>query len=114
MINALRTRGILNLRARSVRLRPSEKKAVSRAFAQFAARHPEWAASLFDEYFLQGLAAPILASHIENPSASDAAALASAWSVQLWAKPETRQKNRIKLTPVASFFLKRLRIELKV
>lgn len=57
----------------------SAHQAVAKAFAAFAQRHPDYAASLFDEPFLQRRVAPLLSAP------GGAAALTPEWLAGAWA-----------------------------
>jgi hypothetical protein len=57
----------------------SARQAVAQAFAAFAQRHPDYAASLFDEPFLQSRVAPLLAAP------GGAAKLTPEWLAGAWA-----------------------------
>jgi hypothetical protein len=57
----------------------SARQAIARAFATFARRHPDYAASLFDESFLQSRVAPLLTEP------GGAAALTPEWLAGAWA-----------------------------
>jgi hypothetical protein len=58
-------------------------RAIARAYRQFARRHPRWAESLFDEYFLTHAAAPLL-SYPRRPTPAE---LARAWAAQFALPP---------------------------
>jgi hypothetical protein len=59
----------------------SARQAVAEAFAAFARRHPDYAASLFDEPFLQSRVTPLLTAP-GGASALTAEWLAGAWAAQ--------------------------------
>ena len=87
--------------------------AVSSAYHTFAQEHPFWAASLFDEYFLRGQAAPLLARYLQTESLPTPNELAKAWFDQfgpLWPRAATRSDTEV--TKVASDFLQVLNAEL--
>jgi hypothetical protein len=92
-------------RGRLYQTRPLNQ-AVTLAYARFAEQYPEWAAALFDEYFLIHQAIPLLAHIAEDGSSLDSVKLAIAWSEQLtWFNEEHRQSIIAELTPVAGSFL---------
>ena len=87
--------------------------AVSSAYQTFAEIHPRWATSLFDEYFLRGQAAPLLARYLQTESLPTPNELAKAWFDQfgpLWPRAATRSATEV--TQVASDFLQVLNAEL--
>ena len=88
------------------------QRAVRRAYQWFAEQYPCWANSLFDEYFLDSMAAPILAAVYKQDRWPGAYELALAWSAQMDnavnAKTFARADAAI---PVASAFLDHLQAE---
>ncbi|MGB0384408.1 MAG: AAA-like domain-containing protein [Ardenticatenaceae bacterium] len=73
--------------------------------------HKRWAASLFDEHFLQHGAAPVLARCLMRDGAKKggkeaAAQLAAAWADQLGLLGAMREQRIAELTPAASDFLR--------
>jgi hypothetical protein len=59
------------------------RRAQARAFAAFAEQHPAWAASLFDEHFLDHAAAPLLQRYLLPEGAPTAIELGAAYYAQL-------------------------------
>ena len=59
------------------------KQAISRAYRKFAKRHPRWAASLFDEYFLMANVPSLMISETLEERSSVADELVVAWANQL-------------------------------
>ena len=57
--------------------------AIGQAYREFEQRYPRWAASLFDEYFLRGSAAPLLARYAQPFDPPTPKELAAAWFRQL-------------------------------
>jgi hypothetical protein len=94
-----------NNRGRTYQSRPLNQ-VVIHAYARFAEQYPEWAAALFDEYFLTHQAIPLLTHVAEDGYPLDSVELAIAWSEQLtWFNEEHRQSIIAELTPVAGNFL---------
>jgi hypothetical protein len=82
------------------------RKTQSRAFRRFARRHPQWADSLFDEYFVTHGAAPLLQRYLQPSGRPSPSELAAAWFAQCKA-PGTSIQNcdTLELTRVAADFL---------
>lgn len=88
------------------------KLAVHRAYTQFALRHPRWAASLFDEHFLERYAGSLLDRRIDQGMPIDAAELANVYINQFpWPGPLLAQ-SLAHLVDVAADFLACLDAEL--
>jgi len=87
--------------------------ALARAYTAFARRYPQWAATLFDEPFLRGAAAPLLARCLMRDKPPQASELASAWADQLAWRGETRAQGLAEVTPAAADFLQELTAELR-
>lgn len=86
--------------------------AVNRTARWFAGEYPDWSAALFDQHYLQGRAAPILARCVSGPLVPDPDELARAW-VEQFAIPEPRRSELVRsATPIAARFLLQLRQEL--
>lgn len=80
-------------------------RALARAYAAFAARHPRMAASLFDQAFLTGRGAAAV-------QLGDPAVLARAWTEQLpYPNEGARDGDVRRLEPVAREFLDLLAAE---
>ncbi|MFN8459612.1 MAG: hypothetical protein U0401_34030 [Anaerolineae bacterium] len=82
-------------------------QALSSTYQKFSQRHPRWVASLFDEYFLRGQAAPLLARYAQSveelPTATE---LANAWFDQLGLLMSSpSQERRTEVIAVAGDFL---------
>ena len=88
--------------------------AVSSAYQKFSERHPRWVASLFDEYFLRGQAAPLLARYAQSAEPPTATQLAHAWFDQfgLMMSPPSKER-RTEVIAVAGDFLGVLEAELR-
>lgn len=85
------------------------QKAVTRANTAFAAQHPRWAESLFDEHFIKTHVMPQLVA----TGIMDATTLAAAWADQLKDRGNAARQHRIaKLTPVAAAYLSQLQAAL--
>lgn len=76
------------------------------AYRHFAAQHPRWAASLFDEHFLRRHAAGLLQRRIYEGQAVSPVALAHAWLDQLHWPVSLRPLDLDQLTSVAADFLR--------
>ena len=86
------------------------RRAVGRAFTKFAIRHPRWADSCFDEYFVQHVAAWLLAYYIRQPAVPPSPVeLASLWVEQF--RVADPAQYVVKVTPVAANFLALLEAE---
>jgi hypothetical protein len=91
------------------------RSALKRAYASFASYYPQWAASLFDDHFLDHGAASLLAGYIQDGRLSQASQLALAWDAQLGPDSATVRERRIaELTPIAADFLDWLILELAI
>jgi hypothetical protein len=91
------------------------RAALKRAYTGFAGYYPQWAASLFDEYFLDHGAASLLAGYMREGRLPQASQLALAWDGQLGPNSAAVRERRIaELTPVAADFLDWLSLELAV
>ena len=90
------------------------KLAILQAFRKFVLRHPRWAASLFDEYFLMGQAAPLLARYVQSATLPTPAELVTLWADQLGPlAPSPYSPRRLEAQLVAADFLKFLESELR-
>lgn len=90
------------------------RRAVERAYATFTQRHPELAASLFDEHFLQHGAAAVLTRFWQYSTPLDADKLATAWAKQLGpASSSVTELRKVELTLVAADFLDWLDLEIR-
>lgn len=95
--------------------RQAFNQAVSRAYATFAQKYPQWEASYFDHHFLTHTMAPLLAQVKQGAASVQGYALAEVWSQQMsWYNEKTRQKLIAELTPVATVFLVLLEAELRI
>ncbi|MDW8233435.1 MAG: hypothetical protein RMJ54_11690 [Roseiflexaceae bacterium] len=84
--------------------------ALAKAYTSFAQQHPEWVAALFDETFLTGPAAPLLATLLTrrgNPAPED---LARRWCDHLG--PKAAPRHLADATDAAAAFLTMLEAEL--
>lgn len=90
-----------------------EKRALERAFARFKKAHPDWAASLFDWYFVSNHAADALANFSQEPTEVTTARLVEAWVNQLRGFHGTSKRRVAKRAePAARHFLALLWAEL--
>jgi len=87
--------------------------ALVRAYTIFARHHPEWVTSLFDEAFLKGPAAPLLARCLRRDAPADPAELAITWAEALGLKDKARDRHVADVMPVATDFLRWLEAELR-
>ena len=69
----------------------------------FAARHPDWHASLFDAHFLSASAAPLLARSLTLGADAIAAELAAAWAAEVGGETGARHLGAV--TPAAAELL---------
>ena len=73
----------------------------------------DWSAARFDEQFLKGRAAPILARFLDGHIAPDPDELAEAWLQQLGIQPKFQESMMIEAVPMATRYLLRLERELR-
>lgn len=91
------------------------RMALKRAYVSFASYYPQYAASLFDEYFLNHGTASLLAGYRRDGHLPQPVELALAWESQLGPASATICKQRIaELIPVAADFLDWLAVELAI
>ncbi|MCL4295021.1 MAG: hypothetical protein KJ077_04810 [Anaerolineae bacterium] len=91
------------------------RAALKRAYASFASYYPQWAASLFDEHFLNHGATSLMAGYIRDGRLPQASQLALDWEAQLGSNsPAVRERCIAELTPVAADFLDWLTLELAI
>jgi hypothetical protein len=88
------------------------RKARTRAFHAFAQIHPTWIASLFDEYFLEHEAAPLVERCLHAHDRPTAAEFAAAWCAQI-APRHLGEASFAEVTAVAADFLRLLNLELE-
>jgi hypothetical protein len=79
------------------------RAAQAQAFARFAEEHPLWVASLFDKYFLDHAAAPLIARAIDPDNPPTAFELAEIWFTQCAAPGATAQDVNLSEAAVAAF-----------
>jgi hypothetical protein len=89
------------------------KIALTKTYTAFAAKHPEWAQSLFDEHFLTHRASPSLALCIQRDSRARPESLAIAWADQMEYQGDARQERIAGVEPVAADFLGLFAAELR-
>lgn len=87
--------------------------ALTKAFADFARKYPDWAKSLFDEHFLANRAASSLALCLQRDDMARPEDLAEVWADQLGQKGEARERQVVELRLVAADFLGSLENELR-
>lgn len=80
------------------------REALSRAFAAFRARHPDYAAALFDEHFLRIQVLPLLAAP-DGAAALTPDRVAKAWSAQFSGGARGRENLIAWALPVAADFI---------
>lgn len=91
------------------------RAALKRAYIRFAGYYPQWAAALFDEYFLQHGAMSLLAGYVQEGRLPQPSELALAWDAQVGANSlAVRERRMAELTHVAADFLDWLALELAV
>jgi hypothetical protein len=91
------------------------RMALKRAYTSFASYYPQYAASFFDEYFLNHGAASLLVSYRRDGSLPQPVELALVWEAQLGpAASAVRERRIAELTLVAADFLDWLAVELAV
>jgi hypothetical protein len=90
------------------------RKARARAYQRFAQQNPEWADSLFDEYFLANRAAPLLARYAQPANRTTPMELALAWFEECrGSQAAARKYNLTEVVAVAAEFLRDLDLELR-
>jgi hypothetical protein len=89
------------------------RQAGARAYRHFARQFPQWADSLFDEHFISGPAAPLLARYALSPTPSAPADLALAWFAQICAPQAPATPNLSEVGLVAAAFLQAFERELR-
>ncbi len=87
--------------------------AFTRSYAAFSQHHAQWTNALFDEPFLTGSAAPLLARCLLRDNPPSGAELAAAWADHLALSDQTRAKWLAEATTVAGDFLATLERELR-
>jgi hypothetical protein len=94
--------------------RPLLQVATRHAYRKFEKQYPTWAASLFDEYFLQGSAAPLLDRYAQPFNPPTPKELALAWFDQLGPlAPKSFRRRLNEVSWVAADFLWILEAELR-
>jgi hypothetical protein len=89
------------------------RAALKRAYASFAGYYPQWAASLFDEHFLNHGTTSLMVGYMRDGHLPQASQLALDWDAQLGSNsPAVRERRIADLTPVAADFLDWLTLEL--
>lgn len=90
------------------------KLAIIQAFRKFVLCHPRWAASLFDEYFLMGQAAPLLTRYAQSARLPTPDELVTVWADQLGPlAPSPYSLRRTEAALAAADFLCYLEAELR-
>ena len=89
------------------------RKALSNSWRTFKDTHPEWSASFFDEAFMKGRAAPVLARCLARDGPPEPFELAAAWADQFPSARETRHEHIEEAQKPASDFLQTLTTELR-
>ncbi|WP_298405995.1 hypothetical protein, partial [uncultured Chloroflexus sp.] len=93
--------------------REAFQEALEKAYTTFSDRYPDWKASLFDEHFLRGAAAPVLAQLLTRRGQPDPADLACKWVQHLGHQDPQAWPRLSDATRAAADFLDRLEAELK-
>ncbi len=90
------------------------QRALGRAYIALARQYPEWTASLFDQNFLAGPAAPELAQLLTRSGRPDPAIIARRWAAYLGITDLDRWAGRLReLTAVCADLIHYLESELK-
>lgn len=89
------------------------KVALTRAYNRFADKHPEWAATLFDEHFIKNSGAPLLLRCLQPADAPDGKELATLWANHLSGNKASRKQRIAQATPIASEFLREFNQQLR-
>ncbi|MGB0385081.1 MAG: AAA-like domain-containing protein [Ardenticatenaceae bacterium] len=87
--------------------------ALAGAYNTFAGKHPQWAATLFDEHFLKNSAAPLLLRCLPPADPPDPAELAGAWAGQMSGNKGRQERCIAEVTPIASEFLREFEKQLR-
>jgi hypothetical protein len=85
------------------------RDAVDRAFTAFQSRHPDYAASLFDEHFLHVSVAPLITAP-GDLAALSADQIAEAWADQYRGRARGREKLIAGAAAVAADFIELLTV----
>ncbi|GAB4452734.1 MAG: hypothetical protein Fur0044_47740 [Anaerolineae bacterium] len=89
------------------------RRAIAHNYPSFAATYPEWTDYLFDNYFLNQRAFPVLARYLNYKVVPTPFELAQVWAEQLtWSNLEMKERHVAQLMPVATDFLRRLNKDL--
>jgi hypothetical protein len=87
--------------------------ALTRTYATFARAYPEWTAALFDQTFLAGRAAPLLARCIVRGERPTGRELASLWCDELGIARQRRRGWIERIEPASANFLRWFHAELR-
>ena len=81
------------------------RRAVHQAYVNFARTYPNWAASLFDEHFVNVHLLPVLQRATETGDKVTAIEVADLWARQVSMLPSQRQKHSARILSAATHFL---------
>lgn len=81
------------------------RRAVRKAYANFARHYPQLVAALFDEHFVNTHLLPMLQSAVETGAKVTAAQVAAKWARQISVLPSLRQQHTVHVIPAATHFL---------
>lgn len=89
------------------------RRAIARNYPSFATTYPEWTDYLFDNYFLNQRAFPVLARYLNYKVVPTPFELVQVWAEQFtWSNLEMKERHVACLMPVATDFLRRLNKDL--
>jgi hypothetical protein len=97
-------RALMQWLAKDYRQRTLRSAALA-AYGEFACRHPEWAAALFDEHFVLTQALPMLVKAAAQHQQVTPGALAEAWAQQMGSAPALHQRRQAAATAMAAYYL---------
>ena len=81
------------------------RRALRRAYVEFAQQHPQWVAALFDEHFVLTHLLPMFRDAAATGAPVTAHAVATEWAAQISLLPSARQQHRARILPAATRFL---------
>lgn len=81
------------------------RRAIRRAYVEFARQYPQWVAALFDDHFVMTHLLPMLEAAAASGIPVTAQAVAARWAAQISLLPSSRQQHSARILPAATRFL---------
>lgn len=81
------------------------RRAVHKAYLDFARQYPNWVATLFDEHFINVHLLPMLQRAADAGEKVTAMQTAEVWAKQVSMFPSLRKKYITRILPAATYFL---------